>query len=377
MKTQIIAAAAVTLSAASAQAGGLDRSGQNIGVLFEEGNVVEFSLGFSSPSVDGTDTFAAPGTQTGNVTDNFLIWSTALKYDIDDQWSLALVIDEPYGLDLRYPGDGAATSLGGTAAVVDSSAVTAIVRYKFNDRFSVHGGLRYQTLSANVTLSGLAFGGLNGYNAAFDSSGAWGYVLGAAYEIPDIALRVALTYNSAITHDLDTTETVGGVPVAPTSVTEIEAPESFNLSFQSGIAANTLLFGSIRYALYEDTITSPTFFDSQIAGPNSSLTDIDQGLDLEIGVARRFNDKWAGRVAVGYQRSGEDNLVSPLAPTDGARYISVGGAYTINEKMTLSGGIRYTDLGDAFPETGTPDVARASFSGNSALSVGLKLAVKF
>ncbi|MEO9896914.1 MAG: outer membrane protein transport protein [Paracoccaceae bacterium] len=377
MKTHLMAATAVTLSAVSVQAGGLDRSGQNIGILFEEGNVLEFTLGYSNPSVDGTDTFAAPGTSIGNVTDSFLVWSTAVKYEINDQWSLALVIDEPYGLDLLYPGDGASTSLGGTSAVVDSSAVTAIARYKFTDRFSVHGGLRYQTLSANVNLSGLAYGGLNGYNADFDGQGAWGYVVGVAYEIPDIALRVALTYNSSITHDLDTTETVNGVLVNPISETEIEAPESFNLSFQSGVAANTLVFGSVRYSMYEDTIVSPTFFDGAVPGANSSLTDIDQGLDLEIGVARRFNDKWAGRVAIGYQRSGEDILVSPLAPTDGSRYISVGAAYTINEKMTLSGGIRYTDLGDALPETGTPDVARASFVGNSALSAGLKLSIKF
>lgn len=394
MKTQIMAAAAATLTAASAHAGGLDRSGQPIGIIFEEGNLVEFTLGYSRPSVDGIDTTAGPLNPTanapiGNVADNFLVWGAALKQDLNDRWSLALIIDEPYGSDVTYPGSNL-TALGGTSAIVDSNALTAVARYKFNENFSVHGGLRYQTIAANVTLGGLAYGGppgpasLNGYNVNFASQGEWGYLIGAAYEIPDIALRVALTYNSAITHDLETSENVNGIPVnlinpllSPTSVTEVEAPESFNLSFQSGVAQNTLVFGSIRYAMYEDTLVSPTFFDAAVAGPNSSLTDIDDSFDFEIGVARRFNDKWAGRVAVGYQSTGDDNLVSPLAPTNGSRYISVGAAYTVNEKMTISGGIRYTDLGDALPETGTPDVARANFSGNSALSAGLKLSIKF
>ncbi len=50
--------------------------------------------------------------------------------------------------------------------------------------------------------------------------------------------------------------------------------------------------------------------------------------------------------------------------------------YDINERVGITGGIRYTDLGDAFAETGTPDTARADFSGNSALTVGFRLDVK-
>ncbi len=390
MKRFLLTASAVAVTAASAHAGGLDRSGQPIGIIFEEGDLVEFTLGYVNPSVDGIDTTLTPfnptaDTPIGNVGDSFLTWGAAYKQQINDQWSLALIIDEPYGSDVFYPGDPATTALGSTQAVVDSNAVTAVARFKFSDRFSVHGGLRYQTISANVTLGGLAFGGLNGYNANFASGGEWGYLLGVAYEIPDIALRVALTYNSEITHDLETRESVNGVPVnlinpllSETSVTEVTAPESLNLSFQSGVAANTLVFGSVRYARYSDTLVSPVFFDAAVdpGTPGNSLTDIDSSLDLELGVARRFNEKWAGRIAVGYERSGDD-LVSPLAPTNGSKYITIGAAYNVNEKVTISGGIRYTDLGDALPETGTPDVQRADFSGNSALSAGLRLTIRF
>ncbi len=391
MKTNISAAAALLLSSVSVQAGGLDRSGQGIDIIFQTGNVLQFSIGHTSPSVDGTDSIRTllnpTGTNPiGNVGDNFLTWSGSVKYDVNDKVSLAFIVDEPYGSDVIYPGASATTALGGTAAIADSTAYTLVGRYKFNDSFSVHGGLRYQTISATVALGGLAYGGLNGYTAAFDNGGAWGYLLGVAYERPDIALRVALTYNSSVDHDLTTTETVRGIPVnlinpllAPTSTTRVRAPESLNLSFQSGVAANTLVFGSVRYAKYEQTLVSPTFFDAAVnpTTPNSSLTDLENSLDFELGVGRRFNEKWSGRVAIGYQSSGDDNLVSPLAPTNGARYIVVGAAYNVNEKMTIAGGVRYTDLGDALPETGTPDTERANFAGNSAVSVGLQLSIKF
>ncbi|MCK0166917.1 hypothetical protein MWU52_05065 [Jannaschia sp. S6380] len=409
-----LAVVATFTTAATAHAGGLDRSGQGIDALFEEGNYAEVTFGFVDPSVDGTDDMAgflssggpaanpSFGSDTGNVADSFLTVGAAFKYQFSEAVSFALIVDEPYGSDISYPESGntvaslvvpgvqvEGSALGGTEAVVDSYAVTALGRYEFGNGFSMHGGLRYQEISANVTLSGLAYGGLNGYNAGFSSDGAFGYVVGGAYERPDIALRIALTYNSKIDHELSTKESVSGIPVSvlsggalgETSTTDITAPESLNLEFQTGVARDTLVFGSIRYARYEDTIVSPVFFDQQVEAisgtTNNSLTDIENSTDFEIGVGRRFTDKFSGSIAFGYSSSGDDDLVSPLAPTNGSRSIAVGGSYQVTDAVKLTGGVRYTDLRDARPETGTPDTARADFDGNDAIAVGLKIGYSF
>lgn len=372
MKNLILATTALTASAFAAQAGGLDRSNQDIGILFENGNRFELSFGRALPSLDGTD-LATTG-PTGNVGDDFNLISGGLVYTLNEKWSFALMVDEPYGSDISYPVIPTSASLGGTRAIVDSIAVTALARYKINDSFSVHGGLRYQEIEADVALGGAAYGPFNGYRAEFDSDGGVGFVVGAAFEKPEIALRVALTYSSKIDHDLPTRETVGGAPVAAPGITEVETPEALNLEFQSGIAKDTLVFGSIRYAHYSDTVVAPTFFTG---GSGQPLTDLEDSIDYEIGVGRRFNDKWSGSVAIGLQTSDGDNLVSPLSPTDGARYISVGAKYQVTDALDLSGGIRYTKLGDAFAETGTPDVARASFDDNSAVSIGFKIGYNF
>ncbi|MEP3844912.1 MAG: outer membrane protein transport protein [Paracoccaceae bacterium] len=385
MKTQLLAAAAVTLSAASAHAVGLDRSGQRIGVLFETGNLVELSFGFTDPHLSGTGIPAVGGAPTGNVADSFAIASFGLKYDVSDELSLALILDEPYGTDVLYGGDPALTVLGGTGATADSYAITALARYKFNENFSVHGGLRYQEISASVTTAGFAFNGgagpgvqagVNGYSGRFGSDGDFGYVIGASYEIPDIALRVSLTYNSETVHDLPTVETLrGGLvdPLNPSSVTEVTAPESVNLSFQSGVAKDTLVFGSIRYARYSDTDVSPAGFTGVLTG--NSLTDLEDGFDYEIGVGRKFNDKWSGSVTIGFSTVGDDNLVSPLAPTNGSRFISVGGRYNVNDSFAVSGGIRYTALGSAFSAPGGTPVA--FFDSNSAVSAGVRFTYNF
>ncbi|MBB3994531.1 long-subunit fatty acid transport protein [Sulfitobacter undariae] len=375
MKKILLGTAAVIGTAVTAQAGGLDRSGQDIGIIFESGNRLELSYGNARPDLTGRDFL---GNNVDNVAKSFGNTSAGLRYELSPKVSVAVVVDEPYGSDIVYEGNPASTMLGGTTATVDSFAVTALARYKFNDSFSLHGGMRYQELSASVDLRGLAYGGLSGYRAEFDKDGAVGFVVGAAFERPEIGMRVALTYNSKITHDLATRESMNGTLISQ-GTTEIVTPETLNLEAQTGIAADTLLFGSIRYARHEDTQVSPTLFDASVdpTVSGSSITDIENTTDIEIGIGRRFSDKFAAQVAIGYLASSSDSLVSPLTPTNGSRYISVGGSYTLNESVTLSGGIRYTKFGDAYAETGTPDVARAQFNDNSAVSAGFKVAYTF
>ncbi|APE43305.1 hypothetical protein BOO69_07635 [Sulfitobacter alexandrii] len=375
MKSTLGTIAALLATTTLASAGNLDRSGQSVEILFAPGNLLELSFGYTDPSIEGRENGSTGTTNfIGNVGDNFSTIGAGLKYQINENVSFALIVDEPYGSDVTYPGDPTTTALGGTSAIVDSFALTALGRYKFDNNFSLHGGLRYQEIKANVTLGGLAYAGLNGYNATFAEDGAFGYVVGAAYERPDIALRISLTYNSKIDHDLPTVERIGPAVVNPGSITEVTTPESLNLEFQTGIAQDTLLFGSIRHARYEDVLVRPPVFTG---AAGESLTTIDNSTDYEIGIGRRFTDRLSASLAFGFQDSSGDTLVSPLAPTHGAKYVALGASYQVTDQINLSGGVRYTDLGDAQPETGTPDAGRANFDGNSAVSVGFKVGYSF
>jgi long-subunit fatty acid transport protein len=370
--------------ATGAWAGGLDRSGQPIGLLFEKGNYAEFSFASITPSVDGIDTTVTPFNPTGtnpigNSADSFNQLGGGIKLQFNDQLSFALIADQPFGSDITYPGASASTALGGTSAIADSFSLTALGRYQFTDRFSVHGGVRYQQIDGDITLSGLAYGGLNGYNVALAQDDAFGYVVGGAFEIPEIALRVALTYNSEITHSMATAETVNGVAVfGPSANTEIKSPAAINLDVQTGLNQKTLLMGSFRYAKWSDLIISPTGFDASVTPgtPGDSISQLEDTYNYSIGIGRKITDNFSGSVTVGYEAKGSDNLVSPLAPTNGNYSIAVGGKYT-QGNVTISGGVRYTILGDARPETGTPDVARAYFADNSAISAGIKVGFSF
>ncbi len=373
------AGACLLMTTSMAGAVGLDRSNQNIGVIFEDtgatGSYVELSYGFVMPDVDGTDEAAFGSQDSGNVANDYSQFGLGFKHQYTDQFSAALIFDQPYGADTEYP-VGGSVALGGTSATLDANTVSAIGRYEMGNGFSVHGGLRVQTLSADIALGGAAYGapppaGLNGYTVSLDDDTAAGYLVGAAYERPDIALRVALTYFSEIDHTFDTQENI--VPGATTQ-TDVTTPQAVNLDFQTGVAAGTLVFGNIRWVDYDEVIVSPAGF--AVATGGDSLTAIDSDYSYNIGVGRQITDNFAASLALGYEASGDD-LVSPLAPTNGNYSVSLGGAYTLDNGIELSGGIRYVKLGDAQPETGTPDTARASFEDNNAVAIGLKVAYAF
>jgi long-chain fatty acid transport protein len=365
MKRILMTTAALSLTAGAAVAGGIDRSGQGLGALFEAGRYFELSYGLVRPSVDGVDVALQP---TGDVANTYSQLAFSYKYDVNEKLSFALNLDQPFGADIEY----ALTSplLGGTTAKTDTVAVTGILRYKFTDAFSVHGGLKAQRADGFIQLAGAAYGPLNGYNVTFDNDWAPGYLLGVAFEKPEIALRVALTYNSKVKHEFDTLENVVPVP----TVTEVETPQSLNLDFQTGIATDTLLFGQVRWVDWSEFQISPAGFGGATGG--ASLVDLEDSTTYTLGVGRRFNENWAGSFSLSFEDKGTDSLVSPLAPTDGRIGATIGVAYT-KENMKISGGVNYTRVGDAQPETGTPDTARANMTDNSSVGLGIKVGWTF
>ncbi|WP_185962036.1 OmpP1/FadL family transporter [Palleronia caenipelagi] len=403
--TQLLATAAtIALLPAAASALGVDRTGQNITVLFEKGNYAELSFAHGMPDVTGEDSdlYAAPnvlalpgGADIDNVGNDFNQFGAALKMDIDDKLSFALIFDKPFGSDGEYddapsvptPGGDSSNLLGGTKAKLKSKAITALARYKFNENYSVHGGLRYTNVEADVTLRGLAFGGLSGYSADFEDDWDLGYVIGAAYERPELALRVALTYNSKTEHKLHTEENLPlalqgafGLPAQVTSTTTVEIPESVNLDFQMGLNPKTLLFGQLRYAWYEDFQTSPRVFDAAADPGNdgTSLTEASDKWSLKIGVGRQLTDKLAGSITLGYEPDEDNNVLTPLNPaSDGFKSIALGLAYKATDAVTISGGVTYISLNDTRVGTGIPREERATFDSNDIVAVGMKVGYRF
>lgn len=378
MKKTLISTAALLLGTAPAFAAGIERSTQSIGILFEEGNYAEVGVQVTKPEVDGSDLAIYGGRDTGNVADDFNVMTFGYKHQFTDKISAALIVEHPYGADIVYPDldptsptDGS-FMLGGTKANVESAMISMIGRYKFNDSFGVHAGLRASKASGDIRLSGAAYAALSGYRAKLEDDTAVGWLAGVSWERPDIAARVALTYYSDIDHDFDTKEFMGATQVAQ-GTTSVSTPSMLALDFQTGVAQDTLVFGQIRRTYWSDFTVTPDFFGLYVP---DGLVSLEDTTTYTLGVGRKFTENWSGSVAFTYEPESDNDLVSPLAPSNGRKAITVAGIYTM-DNWKFTGGINYTKLGDAKAETGTPDAARADMTDNDAVSLGLRVGYRF
>lgn len=353
MRRVLTTGAAFAILSTSAFAGGIERSTQSVAILFEEGRYMEASLGYFDPSVSGS--VAGGAVPSGDMSPSYTSLSFGYKQSIGDNIDIALIIDQPVGAEVSYPAAFASYPLAGSTASIDSTAVTGLIRYKFPSNFSVIGGLRVQSAKGTVNLPGF------GYRMSTNTDTQLGYVLGVAWEKPEIAARVALTYNSAIEHDFDSTEQ-GVVPGTFSS----EIPKSWNLEFQTGVAANTLVFGSIRWVDWTAfDISPPNFPANPLVGYTSDR------VTYTLGLGRRFNENWSGAVILGHEPSSGDPTGN-LGPTDGYDSISLAATYT-NGNVKLTGGIRYVDIGNA---TTNPPVS-GQFTNNHGIGVGLRVGYSF
>jgi len=372
MNKIIGAGAALLLSTGLVSAGGLDRSGQPIGLIFEEGNVGQISLGFVTPNVSGTATGQGLTGESGSMASSYVQLGFGYKHDLTDQLSLALIYDQPYGAAVDYGNASGGYYATGSEADVNAWSLNAVARYRINDGFSVHGGVRFQTVNADVTKPA---GPADLYNITTEDSTAWGYLVGAAYERPDIALRIALTYYSAVDHDIRGVEstTVGGANPAATS--PVTTPQAVNLDFQTGIAADTLLFGTIRWTEWTAFDFAPALHEGIYS---SSLQDYDHDVwTYSVGVGRRFSDQWSGAVTVGYEEA-TGGFAGDLSPTDGYWSLSLGATYAVNDSTEITGGVRYVALGDADTEHPLiPGETGAEFRNNHAIGLGLQITTAF
>lgn len=363
MKHVLLASTAIAVSASTAFAGGIERSTQSTSILYEDGRYFETSLTFGKPTVSGVGQAPGPndGISSGNITDPRFNFGFAYKADINDTWSYAIIYDQPYGADVFYPTVGA-YSFQGSFADFKSHALTGILEYNMPNNVSIYGGLRAQTVEAEAQVTA-------GYNVVGDRDLSFGYLVGASYEKPEIALRVALTYLSEIEHDLDAVETsvFEGVNA---SVIPIETPKSINLEFQTGIAEDTLLFGSVRWVEWTKFAIAPDdYLNIPAFGGRPLVEFLDDRTTFTLGVGRRLNETWSVLGSLGYEET-TGSTTGNLGPTDGFKSIALGAVYT-KDNMKVTGGVRYVDLG---PATTT---INARFSGNHAIGAGVKVGWQF
>ena len=329
-------------------AGTPERSGQSVTSMFERGTYGELSFAGVSPNLTGK---TSGGSDISDLGDTYFSFGGAYKSDVNEQLSIGLIVDQPWGADITYDTAASSGVFSGSNTEWNSTAVTALARYKLDGGFSIHGGLRAERLSIDVNLP--VASALN----SIKSSTGIGYTLGVAYEIPEKATRVSLTYHSAVSHEADV-EFNG----ASDGQTKFDMPQSINLEFRKAISRTTIVFGSARYIDWKSLDIDTNSFGDLVSYSDNTL-------QTQIGVGKAFSKEWSGALMVDYEPA-TDSPVSDLSPTDGKFGIGAAATYTMGTTK-ITGLLKVLRNGDAVSRSGS------TFDGNTTLALGVKLAKTF
>lgn len=485
-------------------AAALDRSGQSMSGFLQPDNYIDFSYSTLDADLSGyvrtegagegidkdTNGWNMPTSERGNlggelagstlsdIAKRFGVANATLKLQINDQLSLGVMYDQPYGAKSGYSTSdqrhdrirpsgsiplgienynaaenyGAFHSIHGATEVdINTHNLSLVLGYHPLDRVTVYGGLAYQTMEGGVKLRGSAYGPLGGYlcntqtnpitmcstfkekgtgerpllgiqdprkdylgyEADFGKDSGFGMILGAAYQIPEIALRASVTYRSKIEYEVNAKERMpeviaDGLPllhpgwhigdkidalgtkyVYSEGKTTMSTPQSINLDLQSGIMANTLAYVNFRWVDWSDftiephkiSVLSKSITEGQGKGSDGFklIAYAEDQLSVTFGVARKLDEKLALTLIGGWD-SGVGEFTTTLGPSRGFWSAGIGGQYSFTPKTFVQAGARYFWIGDAKSQSASwygTDRYDGKFEDNTALGMSVKIAHRF
>jgi long-chain fatty acid transport protein len=338
IKGGILAFAAVGILQSPALAGGLERGGYNIDLLFDTSRFAAETTGtYVMPQrklKDAKDSISTPGTNLGtnlgykdSAHDSENYWSPRIgfKAGLTDAIDCMIDYSQPYGAHTN-PGSRWAGANDNIETKVNSDNYALTCSYRFDagpGQMRVIGGTNYlemdgskeRLLVAPELLTGLGLSG-SGIGRLDLKGDGWGWRAGVAYEIPEYAVRTSLMYYSQVKlNDVSGTVDLTGLPgalgtpglgIVPGAGTVIPVagstamPDALEFKLQSGIAPDWLAFGSVKWTDWSQLQRIP-FYNSGV-----EITSLDlgyrDGWTVTGGIGHKFNEQWSGAVSVTWDR---------------------------------------------------------------------------
>ncbi|HET7411721.1 MAG TPA: outer membrane protein transport protein, partial [Pararhizobium sp.] len=241
----------------------------------------------------------------------------SMKFDLTDDLACAAQYRQPWGAYTDV-GVDTAIALSSIEQKISSTDIGVNCSYRFDmgrGNLRLLGGLSYQYLHGEQTqllLQGTVpskfgipsvfeapaeYNGLARIGALDVDGAAAAWRVGLAYEVPEIALRAQLVYQSETDYDL--TGTIANLFSTPIDVrSSATLPQSVEFKLQSGIAKGWLAFGSVKWTDWsiENAIpfaSSRSYFGGLIE-PGREITRLNlyyrDGWKVSGGIGHKFTD---------------------------------------------------------------------------------------
>ena len=397
MRFKLFTATSVSIMACSvAYAGGWSTGNLGQSFMIEKGGFGEISVGQVDYKITASTAFNYTTSVTGVQATNIDVIKDAnrvglsLKNDYGEKFSVGLTSFQ-YGSIQMQGGAGAARKSWIPDADATLNTMALLGSYNVSEGLNVLVGVRRDTLEKTTvsTIKG---------DYTIDSAAKTRGVMGVSYQIPEIALKVSATYSpkaeiSTGSSFAETTQSGGvgsygdliiaqglGIPddannLLPVSsyTSTVGLPETLNIEFQTGIAEDTLLFGSIV-----DTKWKKAQIDSNGSAASRITTAFSDTVSYSLGIGRRLNDNWSITGSYKQEDGGGAYASSLFTVSNGTKGVTLAARYT-NENMTVTAGVNMVEVGGVtITSDGTSaGTTYAKYGTNSAVGVGLRVSFDF
>ncbi|HWZ74448.1 MAG TPA: outer membrane protein transport protein [Casimicrobiaceae bacterium] len=360
------------------------------------GSLICLEAKFSDNGSSQPAAFQALGGNGGDAGSCAVIPAIYLASPINNQWSVGIGVNVPFGLKTDYDSDW----LGRFQAVkskIETINVNPAVSFKASDMVTIGGGANYQHIKAELTSRANYAGGiaqaaqmgaaagafpptvippiLMAYAGAQSdvringNDNAWGWNIGALVNI-DPQTRFGASYRSTIKYNVSGTAEFFNppVPALPPSLAPIAG------ALSSAINSTRLANGDVNVALKVPDTANVSIFrqidskwdvmgDLQYTGWSSvqNLTVVrSTGVVLlntpenfrdtwraSIGANYHYSDQWMFRGGLAYDQSPvRDAQRTPRLPDNDRTWISIGAQYKFSPQLLLDAGYTYIFVRD-------------------------------
>lgn len=340
----------------------------SIGAAFINLNA-KFTDSGSLPALSGTALPPLPlGGTGGNAGGLSAVPNLYVAQDVAPDWKVGIGISVPFGLKTQYEGDWL-----GRFQAVKSDIMTLNINpsasWKVNDMLSVGGGLSYQQIDAELTSNAdyvaialqaagagaaaavRASSNTEGRVRVYGTDGAWGYNLGAMFQVSPNT-RIGLSYRSAIKYHVTGGASFDNAPAllgnlnSAVSV-DIKMPDSASLALSQKLGSNLTLLADVTWTGWSK-IQNLTVVRDTGAVLTSTPENFKNTYRYGLGAIYKPGDAWALKLGLAFDQTPvNDTDRTPRLPDQDRTWLSFGAKYGISNDSALDVGYAHLFIKDA------------------------------
>ena len=331
------------------------------------GNMIKPSAKFSDTGSSPASASGQPlGGNGGDAGKWGLVPNAYFAMDINSQMKFGLGINAPFGLKTDYEA-GWAGRFQALKSEVKTINVNPTLSYQLNEMVALGLGLDYQKINAELTNNVVLAPGVVGTAKVTGSDTAWGYNLGALFQV-NPETRLGLAYRSSISYklsgDLLVTSVTGTVVQNPSVTADIKVPDSLSLSGIRKIDPSWDVMADFTWTGWSK-FKELRVVDS--AGTTRSLTNENwkNTYRFSLGANHHYNEQWTSRIGFAFDQSPvDDQYRTARIPDNDRTWLAVGGQYKPNKESAVDFGyahlfVKDTTISNNKGSAGTPSTPTA------------------